>query len=98
MPQHYRGIFATAWSIVHEEGYSIPKASNDPVTAAAAALGKDVEVGKGKKKRKGQGVEGLYRGWRVGMWGLVGVWGAGWMGGIGAAEAKGDGAHGAGKF
>ena len=97
--QHYRGIFATAWSIVHEEGYTTPKASNDPVTAAAAALGKDVDVGKGKK-RKGQGVAGLYRGWRVGMWGLVGVWGAGWMGGMatGAAEAKGDGVHGAGKF
>lgn len=30
--------------------------------------------------RKGQGVPGLVRGWRIGFWGLVGVWGAGAMG------------------
>ena len=30
--------------------------------------------------RKGQGSAGLIRGWRVGFWGLVGVWGAGSLG------------------
>ncbi|KAI9807188.1 MAG: hypothetical protein M1825_005906 [Sarcosagium campestre] len=30
---------------------------------------------------EGQGVQGLIRGWRVGMWGLVGVWGAAALGG-----------------
>jgi fusion and transport protein UGO1 len=30
--------------------------------------------------RRGQGAAGLVRGWRVGFWGLVGVWGAGAMG------------------
>jgi fusion and transport protein UGO1 len=30
--------------------------------------------------RKGQGSAGLVRGWRVGFWGLVGVWGAGSLG------------------
>lgn len=35
--------------------------------------------------RKGQGVHGLVRGWRIGFWGLVGVWGAGALG----AEGKG---------
>lgn len=39
---------------------------------------------KGEKRKKGQGVEGLFRGWRVGMWGLVGVWGAATLGGVGA--------------
>lgn len=33
--------------------------------------------------KKGQGVAGLWRGWRVGMWGLCGVWLAGAMGGLG---------------
>jgi len=40
-------------------------------------------VGKDSQRRKGQGVEGLFRGWRVGMWGLVGVWGAATLGGVG---------------
>jgi fusion and transport protein UGO1 len=39
-------------------------------------------VKKGKKaETKRQGVEGLWRGWRVGMWGLVGMWGARALGG-----------------
>ncbi|EME43468.1 hypothetical protein DOTSEDRAFT_131138 [Dothistroma septosporum NZE10] len=32
------------------------------------------------RARRGQGVPGLVRGWRVGFWGLVGVWGAGALG------------------
>lgn len=31
---------------------------------------------KAQAGKKGQGVAGLWRGWRVGMWGLIGVWGA----------------------
>jgi fusion and transport protein UGO1 len=30
--------------------------------------------------RRGQGATGLVRGWRVGFWGLVGVWGGGLVG------------------
>ena len=56
----------TMWNIVWEEG----------------KRGETFEVGKGvvplvKKRRsekKGQGVAGLWRGWRVGMWGLVGLY------------------------
>lgn len=67
----YKGVVGTMWSIMREEG--------SPETIA------DVVVGKGRKKagKKGQGVEGLWRGWRVGMWGLVGVWGATTLGGSG---------------
>ncbi|KAF2860019.1 hypothetical protein K470DRAFT_233365 [Piedraia hortae CBS 480.64] len=36
--------------------------------------------------RKGQGVAGLYRGWKVGFWGLMGVWMIGW----GASGAGGE--------
>lgn len=32
------------------------------------------------RTRRGQGTAGLVRGWRVGFWGLVGVWGAGALG------------------
>ena len=64
------------WTIAKEEGGA----------AQEMVLGTDgapaVKIGK-KGRRKGQGVEGLFRGWRVGMWGLVGVWGAAALGGAG---------------
>jgi fusion and transport protein UGO1 len=41
-----------------------------------------------KANKKGQGLEGLWRGWRVGMWGLVGVWGASAIGGSGNAGGE----------
>ncbi len=45
------------------------------------------EAGGGEKRKKGQGMQGLWRGWRVGMWGLVGMWGANALG----AGAGGNG-------
>ena len=45
-----------------------------------------------RRAHKGQGIEGLYRGWRVGMWGLVGIWGASFVGGMQlSAEASAEG-------
>lgn len=69
----YTGVVGTMYSIVYEEGGSCAEPAIVP-----GRIGK-----KSQKKRKGQGVEGLWRGWRVGMWGLVGVWGARAMGGKG---------------
>ncbi|SMR57011.1 unnamed protein product [Zymoseptoria tritici ST99CH_3D1] len=40
------------------------------------------------RTRRGQGTSGLVRGWRIGFWGLVGVWGAG---ALGPRDAKGGG-------
>ncbi|TVY89732.1 Mitochondrial fusion and transport protein [Lachnellula willkommii] len=65
----YHGVLGTMWSIVLEEGGSS--------SLVNAKKGKWAET-------KGQGVEGLWRGWRVGMWGLVGMWGARALGGSGA--------------
>lgn len=89
VPQVYRGIVPTMYSIIREEG-----TSSSPTDKAAGALGKP------PRRRKGQGVQGLYRGWRLGLWSLVGVWGAGFIGGLqGGAESATEGvaAH-AGKF
>ena len=78
VPQSYRGVIPTLWGIMREEGYS--ESAKDKT---AALMGKAP-----RRKRKGQGIEGLYRGWRVGLWGLVGVWGTSFVGGLqGGGEA-----------
>ena len=37
--------------------------------------------------RRGEGASGLVRGWRIGFWGLVGVWGSGM---VGPGEKRGE--------
>ena len=77
----YKGLFGTMHSIVYEEGERSIPAGSARGTAGAPVL-KASKIGQ-DKKRKGQGFEGLWRGWRVGMWGLIGVWGATTLGGVG---------------
>lgn len=67
----YKGVIGTMWSIVREEG-----TSSREIAVGSKKKGKKVE-------HRGQGIEGLWRGWRVGMWALVGVWGARAMSGGG---------------
>lgn len=78
----YRGLFGTMHSIIYEEGERGPPAELVKGTVGAPAM-KVGMVGQDRKRRKGQGFEGLWRGWRVGMWGLIGVWGAATWGGVG---------------
>jgi len=66
----YRGPIGTMWAIIHEEGTSTVQESIPGADNVRGKKGKKVGV------RKGQGAPGLWRGWRVGFWGLVGVWGA----------------------
>jgi len=82
----YKGFLGTIYHIVFEEG-----SRGEPDTplvkgkgGASAVKVTSATKAKGEKRKKGQGVEGLFRGWRVGMWGLVGVWGAATLGGVGA--------------
>lgn len=89
VPQVYRGIIPTIYHIIREEGTSFSR-EDKPARA----------LGKAPRRRKGQGVEGMYRGWRLGLWSLVGIWGAGFIGGLqGVSESATEGvaAH-AGKF
>lgn len=89
VPQTYRGVLPTMWGIMRDEGYS--ESQKDKT---AALMGKAP-----RRKRKGQGIEGLYRGWRVGLWGLVGIWGTGFVGGLQGGVEAGASAHvQAGKF
>jgi len=86
----YKGLLGTAYHIVFEEG----QRGDSAVIAAKEGLARSTGQSGGvvrsqqqaqaqQRKKKGQGVEGLYRGWRVGVWGLVGVWGAAVLGGSG---------------
>jgi fusion and transport protein UGO1 len=77
-PGPYRGALGSMWYIAREEGVSI--SSPD---AAKAASAKAMGFERPSRMRKGQGAHGLWRGWRVGVWGLVGIWGAAAMGGGG---------------
>ena len=79
----YRGFFGTMHSIIYEEGERGTPAEGVKGTAGAPAMNVG-KLGQERKRRKGQGFEGLWRGWRVGMWGIVGVWGAATWGGVGA--------------
>lgn len=75
-PGPYRGVLGTMWFIVRDEGVQ--------VVGPPAAKGKAAQSFSARTRvRKGQGVNGLWRGWRVGFWGLVGVWGAAALGGGG---------------
>jgi len=75
----YRGVVGTMWGIVKEEG-SLGEVMGDTKSSVVAA----------RRRRKGQGMEGLWRGWRVGMWGLVGMWGAATLGGAQGAGQGGE--------
>ena len=74
-PQTYRGIAGTMWSIVYEEGDRYMSSGEDQ---ARTLLGKQESMSS-KNRRPGQGLAGLYRGWRIGFWGLAGAWGSGYM-------------------
>lgn len=83
-PGPYKGILGTMWFIVREEGVqTVGTTATVPVTPSKQAPSRTQGFGSRQRTRKGQGVYGLWRGWRIGFWGLVGVWGAAAMGGGG---------------
>ncbi|PYH98402.1 mitochondrial fusion protein [Aspergillus ellipticus CBS 707.79] len=73
-PQTYRGIIGTMWGIVYEEGVQAAPEEE----RARQVFDKSIVT----RKRQGQGIQGLYRGWRIGMWGIAGIWGANLLGSI----------------
>ncbi|KAK1760421.1 mitochondrial fusion and transport protein ugo1 [Echria macrotheca] len=81
----YNGVFGTMYTIVNEEG-------SHAVSKTAAANARTAAARKGKATvsetiyRQGQGLDGLWRGWKVSWWGLVGLWSAGVLGGGGDGE------------
>lgn len=78
-PRTYRGIVGTMWHIVHEEGVS---STPSDAERARQVLGKPAAQRQMQKRKQGQGIQGLYRGWRIGMWGIAGIWGSSLLGGV----------------
>ncbi|KAA8647589.1 hypothetical protein EYZ11_004951 [Aspergillus tanneri] len=79
-PRTYRGIVGTMWGIVYEEGSLVPSEAE----RAQEVLKKPLAL----RKRHGQGIQGLYRGWRIGMWGIAGIWGASLLGNAGNGDEE----------
>ncbi len=91
----YDGVVGTMMVIVHEEGsHAAPPVVESPKGRKGSAAG--ARRGKGGNNnnvavaetvyRRGQGLDGLWRGWKVSWWGLVGLWAAGVLGGGGDGE------------
>lgn len=78
-PRTYRGIVGTMWHIVYEEGVSPTPSDSE---RASEVIGKPATQRQLQKRQQGQGIQGLYRGWRMGMWGIAGIWGASLLGGV----------------
>ncbi|KAI0471719.1 mitochondrial carrier domain-containing protein [Xylariaceae sp. FL0804] len=90
-PGPYHGVLPTMYTIVAEEGsHAVP-------AAAAGAAKKGPPPPRGRKDsptthvaevvyKRGQGLPGLWRGWKVSWWGLVGLWTASVAGGGGEGE------------
>ena len=83
-PGPYDGVIGTMYTITSEEGsrpIAVP-AKNQRARKAKANNNRPVEV----IYKKGQGLNGLWRGWKVSWWGLVGLWTASITGGGGEGE------------
>lgn len=76
----YNGVLGSMWRIAREEGTRFEKTrgGSGGGTGAQAVF----------RPQKGQGVQGLWRGWRVGLWALVGVWGTAGLGSLGGRGSE----------
>ncbi|KAI5307835.1 mitochondrial fusion and transport protein ugo1, partial [Ascosphaera atra] len=103
-PQSYRGVVGTMWSIVYEEGTSaVPRTIpvrdlRDSLDDRHSDTRSERSMRTQQRRRRGQGIQGLYRGWRLGMWSIVGVWGSGFLGAILGSDSEGMVSNSGGRF
>ncbi|CAF9903221.1 MAG: hypothetical protein GOMPHAMPRED_000139 [Gomphillus americanus] len=76
----YKGLWGTWYHIANEEGSRPSQALVSSRTESRSST-RSSTTAADVRRRKGQGIEGLYRGWRVGAWGLLGIWTAHLAGG-----------------
>ncbi|KAI7778479.1 hypothetical protein LA080_002083 [Diaporthe eres] len=85
-PGRYQGVVGTMYAIVNEEGSRAVHAAPPAATKGKAASKKGKKTVAEAVYRRGQGLDGLWRGWKVNTWGLVGLWMASVAGGGGDGE------------
>lgn len=88
-PGTYNGVLGTMYSIATEEGSrAVVTPQKQPQTKGKAGKrGAKAKLAVAETVyKKGQGLEGLWRGWKVSWWGLVGLWMANVAGGGGEGE------------
>ncbi|KAL2191459.1 mitochondrial carrier [Thermothelomyces heterothallicus CBS 203.75] len=77
----FNGLFGTMYSIVNEEGSHAVAVSGAGKPGARKGRAGSASNGSANVAetvyRRGQGLDGLWRGWKVSWWGLVGLWAAG---------------------
>lgn len=79
----YNGVLGTMYHIASEEGSrEMPAKAPAPAKKGKAARTKPLHT----TYKKGQGLPGLWRGWKVSWWGLVGLWTASMVGNGGEGE------------
>lgn len=78
----YKGTLGTMYHITSEEGTRENPAASKPAAKKGKAKTKSFQP----THIKGQGLEGLWRGWKVNWWGLVGLWTASVVGTGGEGE------------
>ncbi|KID73596.1 Mitochondrial fusion and transport protein ugo1 [Metarhizium brunneum] len=78
----YNGTIGTMYHIASEEGTRENPAISNPAAKKGKAKTKSFQP----THIKGQGLEGLWRGWKVNWWGLVGLWTANVVGNGGEGE------------
>lgn len=86
-PGAYKGVLGTMYNIATVEGSRAlpPPPQKKPAAGRAGKKPKTTKVAE-TVYRKGQGLEGLWRGWKVSWWGLVGLW----MAGVAGAGGEGE--------
>lgn len=85
-PGRYQGVVGTMYAIVNEEGSRAVHAAPPSATKGKTASKKGKRTVSEAVYRRGQGLDGLWRGWKVNTWGLVGLWMASVAGGGGDGE------------
>lgn len=90
-PGRYKGLIGTMYHVVTEEGSRAVVISSGTKSAAKTPAQRRTATAANRSRvaetvfRRGQGMEGLWRGWKVSWWGLVGLWT------ISAMSASGEG-------
>ena len=99
---NYLGVLGTMYHIIWQEGHRTIRANGSAAAPPPATPAAKASLGTTKKRRRqtvtkpttapatiqvrGQGMQGLWRGWKVSWWGLLGLWASSVVGNGGDGE------------